>query len=75
MEEKKSSPQEKSALKSYIKYSALGFQMIGVIGVFTYVGYQIDESQHNKTPIYTGILSLLGVIVSLYLVLRGLKSE
>ena len=75
MEEKKSSPQERPVLKSYIKYSALGFQMIGVIGVFTYIGYQIDESQHHKTPIYTGILSLLGVILSLYLVLRGLKSD
>ena len=75
MEEKKSSLPEKPALKSYIKYSALGFQMIGIIGGFTYAGYKIDESHNNKTPIFTGILSLLGVIVSLYLVLRGLKSE
>jgi F0F1-type ATP synthase assembly protein I len=75
MEEKKLSTKEKPALNSYIKYSALGFQMIGIIGVFTYIGYYIDESQNNKTPIFTGILSLFGVIVSLYLVLRGLKSE
>lgn len=75
MEEKKSSPQEKPALKSYIKYSALGFQMIGIIGVFAYVGLKIDESQNHKTQIFTGILSLLGVIVSLYLVLRELRSE
>jgi len=74
MEEKKSSPPEKQALNQYLKYSSMAFQMIGIIGVFTFIGYKIDESYNNKTQIITGIASLLGVIVSLYLVLRSLKS-
>ena len=74
MEEKKSSPPEKQALNQYLKYSSLAFQMIGIIGIFTFIGYKIDEAYNNKTQIITGIASLLGVIVSLYLVLRSLKS-
>ncbi|TKC00229.1 AtpZ/AtpI family protein [Pedobacter cryophilus] len=75
MEEKKLPQKEKPALNSYIKYSGLGFQMIGVIGAFTFAGYKLDESQQTKTPIYTGILSLIGVLASLYIVLKGLKSN
>jgi ATP synthase protein I len=75
MEEKKLPQKEKPPLNSYIKYSGLGFQMIGVIGVFAFAGYKLDESQQTKTPIYTGILSLLGVLASLYIVLKGLKSN
>ena len=74
MEEKKSSPPEKQALNQYLKYSSMAFQMIGIIGVFSFIGYKIDESYNNKTQIITGMASLLGVIVSLYLVLRSLKS-
>lgn len=74
MQEKKSSPPEKQALNQYLKYSSMAFQMIGIIGVFTFIGYKIDESYNNKTQIITGIASLLGVIVSLYLILRSLKS-
>jgi ATP synthase protein I len=75
MPETKPSKKAKPALNQYIRYSALGFQMIGIIGAFTFAGYKIDEYQQNKTPIFTGILSLIGVISSLYIVLKGLKSE
>jgi ATP synthase protein I len=71
---------EKSQIKKplpnqYIKYSSIGFQMIGIIGVFTYAGIKLDQYQQNKTPIYTGLLSLLGVIISLYVIIKGLKSN
>ena len=58
---------------SYVKYSSLAFQMIGIIGACTFIGYKIDESQQNKTPIITGILSLAGVIIALYTVFKSLK--
>ncbi len=75
MEKNKLPQKEKQALNNYIKYSGLGFQMIGVIGVFTYAGYKLDEAQQTKTPIYTGISSLFGVLISLYIVFKSLKSE
>ena len=75
MGENKIPQKEKQALNSYIKYSALGFQMIGIIGLFTYAGYKIDQVQQTKTPIYTGLSSLMGVLVSLYVVFKSLKSN
>ncbi len=59
---------------SYLKYSGMGIQMIVVIGLFTYAGYKIDESAHHTTKWVTAILSLTGVFVSLYIVIRSVKS-
>ncbi len=65
--------EEKQPLNAYVKYSGLGFQMIGIIGAFTFAGYKLDESQNNVTPIYTAALSLLGVVIALYFIFKGLK--
>lgn len=75
MKIKKNPQEEKQPPNGYMKYSGIGFQMIGIIGVFTYAGYQLDQQQQTKTPIYTGLLSLLGVIISLYVIIKGLKSD
>jgi len=58
---------------SYVKYSALAFQMVGIIGIFTFIGYKIDESRQSDTPLITGIFSLIGVMAALYTVFKGLK--
>lgn len=62
-----------NALNSYAKYSALGLQMFAIIGAFTYTGYKIDENRNAETPLYTAFLSLAGVFVALYLVIRSIK--
>jgi len=56
------------------KYSGLGFQMIAIIGVFTFAGYKIDEAAGHQTKWVTAILSLAGVFISLYVVVRSIKS-
>ncbi len=66
--------QNDKPVNNYIKYSALGFQMIGVIALFTFVGYKIDESAGHETKWVTAILSLVGVFASLYLVFRSVKN-
>ena len=75
MGESKIPQKEKQSLNSYVKYSALWFQMIGIIGLFTYAGYKLDQIQQTKTPIYTGLSSLVGVFVALYAVFKSLKSN
>ena len=60
---------------SYIKYSAMGFQMLATIGVFAFIGYKIDEKRKSDTPIFTAILSLLGTIAALYQVIRSLGKK
>ena len=58
---------------AYAKYSSVGFQMIAIIGIFTYAGYKIDESAHHTVKWVTAILSLIGVFISLYVVIVSLK--
>ena len=60
---------------NYIKYSALAFQMFAIIGIFTFIGYKIDESRTGKTPLFTAFLSVFGVAAALYLVFKGLNKN
>ncbi|WP_442794866.1 AtpZ/AtpI family protein [Pelobium manganitolerans] len=73
MEQKKQPENGKRPLNAYVKYSALGFQMIGIIGAFTFAGYKLDQSRESGTPIYTAILSLVGVAIALYFVFKGIN--
>ncbi|MDP9077961.1 MAG: AtpZ/AtpI family protein [Bacteroidota bacterium] len=72
-EQKQENGNEKP-VNNYIKFTGMGFQMIATIGLFTYAGYKIDESAHHTTKWVTAVLSLVGVFVSLYLVVRSVKN-
>ena len=54
----------------FIKYSNLFIQMGVIIGLFCYGGYKLDEHYKTTTPVFTIILSLLGIAGALYLVLK-----
>jgi hypothetical protein len=56
------------------KYSGIGFQMIAIIGLFTYAGYKIDQAANHHVKWVTAALSLTGVFISLYVVIRSIKS-
>ncbi|RKR81668.1 putative F0F1-ATPase subunit (Ca2+/Mg2+ transporter) [Mucilaginibacter gracilis] len=58
---------------NYAKYSGIGIQMIVIIGVFCFAGYKIDQYAGHKTQWVTALLSLTGVFVSLYIVIKSLK--
>lgn len=70
----KNTPPKNNKYKNYVQYSGLGFQMIAIIGIFTFAGVKLDENQGLKTPIYTAILSLFGVLIALYTVIKSLKN-
>ena len=57
----------------YIKYTGIAFQMIAIIGVLTFVGYEIDKRSAHQTPWVTAMLSLAGVFIALYLVIKSVK--
>jgi F0F1-type ATP synthase assembly protein I len=48
----------------------MGFQMIAIILLFYWAGSKLDERSGNEKPVYTAILSLLGVFAGLYIVLK-----
>jgi multidrug transporter EmrE-like cation transporter len=65
--------QDDKPMSAYAKYSGMGFQMIAIIGIFTYAGLKIDQSANHHTKWVTGIMSLAGVFISLYIVIVSLK--
>ena len=76
LQKKSADPEKKeNRLSKYANYSGLGFQMIAIIGVFTYIGYKIDQNRESQKPIFTAVLSLIGVCVSLYSVIRSIKKQ
>ena len=74
MEDQEGNKEERPA-NSFVKYSSIGFQMLATIGLFAFIGYKIDEHQQNEKPLITAILSLIGVVVSLYQVVRQLNKK
>jgi F0F1-type ATP synthase assembly protein I len=48
----------------------MGFQMIAIILLFYWAGSKLDERSGNEKPVYTAVLSLLGVFAGLYIVLK-----
>ncbi|AMQ00655.1 hypothetical protein AY601_3795 [Pedobacter cryoconitis] len=67
-------PKEKKSA-NFVKYTGMGFQMLATIGVFAFAGYKIDQYRNNAQMIYAALLGLLGVIISLYQVIRQLNSK
>ncbi|HWD86512.1 MAG TPA: AtpZ/AtpI family protein [Mucilaginibacter sp.] len=62
-------------VNDYVKFTGMGFQMIAIIAIFTYIGYRIDESAHHQTKWITAVLALAGVFISMYVVISSLKKS
>jgi len=72
--EEKDFEKEGKAINAYAKYTGLAFQMIVIIGIFAFAGYKIDEAANHDTKWVTAALSLAGVFISLFIVIRSVKS-
>jgi F0F1-type ATP synthase assembly protein I len=53
-------------VKDFARYSGIAFQMIGIILVTTWGGTKLDKLAGNEKPVFTIILSLLGVFAAIY---------
>jgi F0F1-type ATP synthase assembly protein I len=53
-------------LYDFGKYSGMAFQMIAIILVTTWGGIQLDKIAKFHTPVFTIILSILGVFAAIY---------
>ncbi|SKB29907.1 Putative F0F1-ATPase subunit Ca2+/Mg2+ transporter [Parapedobacter luteus] len=69
MKKPRSSPN--NALGKYAYFTGVGFQMLAIIGIFTYLGYRLDESRHSEKPLWTALFALVGVCISIYTVIRS----
>jgi ATP synthase protein I len=58
---------------TYLRFTSVAIQMGVIIGGFTYLGVFLDKKQTNKTPIWTIVLSLFGVVISMYLIFKEVQ--
>ncbi len=65
---KKKNPtnQRSKGIKDFAKYSGIAFQMVGIILITTWGGKKLDELTDFDKPVFTIILSLLGVFAAIY---------
>lgn len=61
--------------KTWLKFTQIGLKMILTIGLGTWFGYWLDGRTDNKTPVWTLILSLSSIGISLYNVIRQLPKQ
>jgi len=69
---KKKNPKklQSKGVQDFAKYSSIAFQMIGIILITVWGGVKLDKLTGWNTPVFTIVLSLLGVFGAIYTVLR-----
>ncbi|MGR7812821.1 AtpZ/AtpI family protein [Lacinutrix undariae] len=68
--ENKNLHDQKNTLNKYLRFSTIAFQMIAIIGVFSFIGVWLDEKFPNAYSAYTVICALFGVAIAMYLVIK-----
>lgn len=63
------SPEQDSALHRYAYYSNLGFEMAALIAAGVFGGIKLDKLA-GTSPLLTVVLSLAGVALSMYLLIK-----
>jgi F0F1-type ATP synthase assembly protein I len=53
-------------IRDFARYSGMAFQMVGIILVTTWGGVKLDKVLGFEKPVFTIILSLLGVFAAIY---------
>ena len=57
-------------IRDFARYSGLAFQMVGIILVTTWGGMKLDKLMEFHKPVFTIILSLLGVFAAIYTAIK-----
>jgi len=63
-------PKKSKSLSDYARYSNLAVQMIVIILAGVWGGIKLDHWLHTSFPVYTLVLSLAAVMLSLYVSLK-----
>lgn len=70
--QKKKSPKKlpNKGVENFARYSGIAFQMIGIILITTWGGTKLDKITGFEKPVFTIILSLLGVFAAIYVAIK-----
>jgi len=61
---------QNKGVHDFARYSGLAFQMIGIILITVWGGVKLDKLTGWKTPVFTIVLSLLGVFAAIYTAIK-----
>lgn len=61
--------------QSVMRYAGMATQMGVTIGLAVWGGIKLDEYSKNEKPIWTITLSLLGVLLAMYAVIKDLLKK
>ncbi|WP_157630063.1 AtpZ/AtpI family protein [Thermonema rossianum] len=62
-------------LHDYMRYSGLGIQMLATIGIFLWIGMQIDRKLSWEFPVFTIIFVLIGIVGSIISLIKNLSQD
>jgi F0F1-type ATP synthase assembly protein I len=65
----------KSFRTQLLEFSGIAFEMLIVIGLFVFIGFQIDKRMVFQFPIATVGFCLLGFAMALYIVFKRLQKK
>ena len=65
----------KNKFDSFIRYSGLGFEMMAIIGGFTFLGFKIDQWMGNDFRGFTLGLAVFSVIAAIIYGTRNLLKK
>ena len=63
---------KKKALNNYARYSSIAFQMLLIILAGVFGGRELDRWLELQFPVFTLILTILAVVLSIYFVIKDL---
>lgn len=66
---------KKKPANDYLRYSGIGFQLAGSIGLGAFIGYELDKCQKTTHPYYTMGFTILFMIAGFYLMFRELMKK
>ena len=64
---------QKKGLKDYARYSNLAFKLIAIVLAGFFGGMKLDQLLKLQFPVFTLVLALSALFLSLYLVIKDLN--
>ncbi|MBK6341604.1 MAG: AtpZ/AtpI family protein [Flavobacteriales bacterium] len=60
---------------NYMRYTGLGFTMLGIVLAFTFGGWWLDRQLHWPFPVFTLVLSLAGIAGAMMYLFKETRSR
>jgi ATP synthase protein I len=65
-------PDKRQSLNALARYSGMAFQIAGAVVICLFLGKWLDSKFPMNFPVFTTILTILGVFLGVYFVIRDL---